>query len=198
MGWGTTIDKILVPGVKLADVAKRKELAKTIDGLRIEALAHAAVSPGSAENLLAAWNDWLGRFRAAVDEDGRLVLVDSEIDYSRYSDRRENDPEDGPAGVLLKKVYFSHVSHDEIMNGESDFDVPERYYEERMLVLWGTKPPLRNKPDGESNPVGDRVDDVVAVFDGIWDEWVGARRTYARWELARTALLGNPDGYHEG
>ena len=29
-------------------------------------------------------------------------------------------------------------------------------------------------------------------------EWVGARRTYARWELARTALLENPDGYHEG
>lgn len=198
MSWGTYINTVLVPGVAFADVAKRAELAKTIGGLRTEALAHAAVRPADAASLAREYEDWKNRFVAAIREDAALAFVERALDDRQYENDETRWPEEMAEGVLVHDAYYNRISRREILDCELDWEETPPWHHDEMLALWGLDPAIE-KPGQEEPPTfGDLAGDVVREFRERWESLLDAESTAVRLALGKAALEKDPEGYEEG
>ena len=200
MSWGTYINNMLIPGVTFANLAKRDELGKTLDSLRIEALAHAAATPTDAGALAREYEDWKQRFILCVREDTKLSVVATALDDRRYVKDQSRWPEETEQGVLAHGVYYNRISKREIEDCELDWSENPPLYHDQMLALWGLDPvaiPAKTE-EGGSNEFADRVDDVVYKFREIWSNLLEAEEMQVRLHLGKAALEKEPDGYEEG
>lgn len=198
MGWGTTIHTVFVPNVTFADVGKRTEFAKTIESLRIEALARAATDPVSAQELASDYSDWLERFRSAVREDEKLAIVDDAMCDREWMKDKTHWPTEENGGVTIHSLYYSRKRRSEILACESEDGNLLRYYSDRMLALWGQSCPKTVETTTDTNAVGDWADAVDLAFSSIWDEWLEEEYDLERRRYGKRALAKNPDGYDEG
>ncbi len=200
MSWGTYINNMLIPGVTFANLAKRDELSKTLDSLRIEALAHAAATPTDAGALAREYEDWKQRFILCVREDTKLSVVATALDDRRYEKDQSRWPEETELGVLAHDVYYNRISKREIEDCELDWSENPPLYHDQMLALWGMDPvaiPAKTE-EGSSNEFADRVDDVVYKFRETWNDLLEAEEMQVRLHLGKAALEKEPDGYEEG
>jgi len=200
MSWGTYINNMLIPGVTFADLGKREELARTLDSLRTEALAHAAAKSADAGALAREYEDWKRRFIACVREDATLAVVATALDDRRYEEDQSHWPEETEQGVLAHDVYYNRISKREIEDCELDWSEKPPLFHDQMLALWGTDAasvPARTE-ENEPKGFGERVDDIVFKFRETWNELLEAEQMQVRLHLGKAALEKEPEGYEEG
>ena len=200
MSWGTYINNMLIPGVTFADLGKREELARTLDSLRIEALAHSAAKSADASTLAREYEDWKRRFSACVREDTKLAIVSTALDDRRYEEDQSRWPEETEQGVLAHDVYYNRISKREIEDCELDWSENPPFFHDQMLALWGmdaASVPARTE-ENEPKGFGERVDDIVFKFRETWNELLEAEQMQVRLHLGKAALEKEPEGYEEG
>ena len=200
MSWGTYIKNMLIPGVTFADLGKREELARTLDSLRTEALAHAAAKSADAGTLAREYEDWKQRFMACVREDTMLSVVSTALDDRQYQKDPSRWPEETEQGVLAHGVYYNRISRREIEDCELDWSENPPLYHDQMLALWGMDPaacPARME-DNEPRGFRELVDEVVFKFRETWNDLLEAEEMQVRLHLGKAALEREPDGCEEG
>ena len=200
MSWGTYIKNMLIPGVTFADLGKREELARTLESLRTESLAHAAAKTTDASALAREYEDWKRRFIACVREDTTLAVVETALDDRRYQKDQSRWPEETEQGVLAHGVYYNRISKREIEDCELDWAENPPLFHDQMLALWGIDPAATaaKAEDNEPRGFGERVDDIVFKFRETWNELLEAEQMQVRLHLGRAALEKEPEGYEEG
>ena len=200
MSWGTYIKNMLIPGVTFADLGKREELARTLESLRTEALAHAAAKTTDASALAREYEDWKRRFNACVREDTTLAVVETALDDRRYQKDQSRWPKETEGGVLAHGVYYNRISKREIEDCELDWAENPPFFRDQMLALWGIDPAatVAKAEDNEPRGFGERVDDIVFKFRETWNELLEAEQMQVRLHLGRAALEKEPEGSEEG
>ncbi len=197
MSCGTTVKTILVPDVTFEDVANINVFKEAVDTLRTEALIHAASDPPPAKQLNAEFADWAKRFQQAVYKYADICLVKWKLDDRKYVTDKRRWPEETRGGVKIHSVYFSHISHEEILDWDLEKAEEMAWSKDQMLALWarGFTPKSKRRTAAE---LKQWAAEITRAFREICEFWEDEAFEAEKFRLGKIALEKRPKGYFEG